>query len=284
MDFAAVHRSIVGGDGYRLRYRTWTPPGPPRATMILLNGVMSHSGWFQPLVEPLAGAGVKLVGADRRGTGLNDEARGDAPSAKTLVDDVTRIIDAERIAGSPVHLTGWCWGAVLALNVAAAREIELASLVLLAPGLYPTEVLKARMREQEALARSSPPAIACLENPIREDMFTRGPHLAGFIVKDALRVRHLSPRFHDIMTKLAMGATLRLGQLRLPMLLVLADGDEATDNAQTLRAFERITQAPVSIEHVHGAHGLQFDAPEQLGRLLVSWTATVTSAAAAREP
>jgi alpha-beta hydrolase superfamily lysophospholipase len=284
MDFTPAHRSIVCVDDYGLRYRTWTPPGVPRVTVILLNGVMSHSGWFQPLVEPLVGAGVKLVGADRRGTGLNEEARGDAPSAKILVDDVGRIIDAERVDGSPVHLAGWCWGAVLAVNVAAAHETELASLVLLAPGLYPTEALKARMRMQEALVRSSPPAIACLESPIREEMFTRGPHLAGFIVKDELRGRHFSPRFHDIMARLAMGVTLRLGQLRLPMLLVLADADEAADNAQTLRAFGRLTNAPVSIEHIHGSHGLQFDAPEELGRLLVSWTETVTSTAGPRQP
>lgn len=272
VDFAPAQRQVLCADGYRLRYQTWTPDGAPWATLVLLNGIMSHSGWFQPLAPPLVRAGLKLVGADRRGTGLNEEARGDAPSAKALVDDVKSILDAERVVGSPIHLVGWCWGAVLAVNVAAEHEGSFASLVLLAPGLYPTEALRARMSEQEELRKSSPSATPCLESPIREEMFTAGPHLASFISKDERRTQRFSPRFHGVMQKMAMGATLRLGQLGLPMLVVLADADLATDNAQTTRAFERITRARVSIEHVQSAHGVQFDAPEELARLLVSWT------------
>jgi alpha-beta hydrolase superfamily lysophospholipase len=237
----------------------------------LLNGIMSHAGWFQPLAPRLVRAGLKLVGADRRGTGLNEEDRGDAPSAKALVDDVKTILDAERVVDAPLHLVGWCWGAVLAINVAAEHEGSFASLTLLAPGLYPTEALHARMREQEEIRRSSPPETPCLKSPIHEDMFTTGPHLASFIAKDERRTQMFSPRFHSVMAKMGMGATLRLGQLGLPMLVVLADADLATDNARTTRAFERLQRANVSIEHIQSAHGIQFDAPEELARLLVSW-------------
>lgn len=277
MIVTAARRSIECADGYRLRYLAWRRPGAARATLVLLNGIMSHSAWWEPLVAPLLDGGLAVVGADRRGTGLNEEARGDAPSARLLVDDVARIVAAERSDGAAVHLAGWCWGAVLAVNVAAAHESGLASLVLLAPGLYPTETLTTRMKDIEVLARSSPPALACLESPIAEPMFTTGPYLENFIQRDPLRTRRFSPRFHDVMAKLGMGAALRLGQLRLPILLVLADADEATDNARTLHAFERVTRAPVSIEHVPGSHGLQFDAPERLGSLLASWTAGVAS-------
>jgi len=126
-------------------------------------------------------------------------------------------------------------------------------------------------REQEEIRRSSPAEMPCLKSPIHEDMFTTGPHLASFIAKDERRTKLFSPRFHSVMAKMAMGATLRLGQLGLPMLVVLADADLATDNAQTTRAFERLQRANVSIEHIQSAHGIQFDAPEELARLLVSW-------------
>jgi acylglycerol lipase len=272
-------RSVECADGYRLRYRTWSPPGAPRATLVLLNGIMSHSGWFQPLADHLVACGLKLVGADRRGTGLNEEARGDAPSAAMVIDDAKRIVDAERLDGLPVHLGGWCWGAVLAVNLAAACEREFASLLLLAPGLYPSEAVATELKEQEALARAS--GTAHLTIPITDEMFTRGPYLA-FIAADELRCRHVSVRFHAIMRKLAMGAALRLGQLELPMLLVLAGADEATDNARTRRAFEGITKSPVTIEVVDGAHGLQFDAPAELARVLASWIAISTPRAGAR--
>jgi alpha-beta hydrolase superfamily lysophospholipase len=242
---------------------------------------MSHSGWFQPLAAPLVQAGLKLVGADRRGTGLNEEARGDAPSAKVLVDDVKRIIAAERTEGTPLHLVGWCWGAVLAINVAAEAEDLFDSLVLLAPGLHPTEALKTRMRAQESVHKPSSDATPCLESPISEEMFTSGPYLASLIAKDEHRTRYFSPRFSSIMTKMALGATLRLGRLGLPLLTVLADADQATDNEQTTRELERLTNGAVSIVSVRSAHGLQFDAPKELGRHLVSWVQAKTRTASA---
>lgn len=279
MGLAPQLRSIKCADGYVLRYRTWSSGQAPRATLVLLNGVMSHSGWFQPLADHVVDAGVKLVGADRRGTGLNESARGDAPSAEAVIDDVARIIEAERRNGSPVHLGGWCWGAVLAVNVAAAYTGELASLVLLAPGLHPTEAVMTGMKQQEGLAQA--PGAAGLAVPITDEMFTRGRYLE-FIVADELRCRHVSLRFYGIMKKLAMGAAIRLGHLELPMLLVLASADEATDNARTRIAFARLTKPQVTTELIDGAHGLQFEAPARLGRVLGSWAATAPRKMGAR--
>ncbi|WP_161855549.1 alpha/beta hydrolase [Bradyrhizobium sp. CCBAU 051011] len=265
-------RSVVGADGYSLRYRVWPADEALRATLILLHGVMSHSGWFQPLADHLGEAGLKIIGADRRGSGLNEEGRGDAPSARMLVDDVRRIIAAERSEGRPVHLAGWCWGAVLAVNVAATCQQELASLVLIAPGLHPSEAVTAAMKRQDAIARH--PHCGALAIPITEDMFTRGPHLAA-IEADELRCRLITPRFHNIMRKLGVGAKLRLGQLDLPMLLVLAGTDEATDNFHTRRTFAALRRSAVTIKEICGSHGLQFEAPDQLADAVASFTAIV---------
>src|SRR5260221_13460601 len=82
-------------DGYPLKYRVWDGEDGRQttATLILLNGVMSHSLWFHPLAPPLLAAGLKLVGADRRGTGENDVARGDAPSGTVLLNDAAAIVE-----------------------------------------------------------------------------------------------------------------------------------------------------------------------------------------------
>jgi alpha-beta hydrolase superfamily lysophospholipase len=253
-------------------YRVWTPEpaGAARATLVLFNGIMSHSLWFWPLAAPLLRAGFKLVGADRRGSGLDAVARGDAPSGKTLVDDARAVIAQERVPGAPVHLVGWCWGAVLAINVAAEMPRELASLILLAPGLFPTAELKRRMAAQETAARAAAAAESepCLESPISEDMFTSGPAREGFVMQDANRLALFTPRFHAIMGKLGMGTRLKLPKLDLPMLVVLASDDAATDNAETEQGFAKLTggraAGRVQLQVIAGAHGLQFDAPDAL--------------------
>jgi alpha-beta hydrolase superfamily lysophospholipase len=267
-------------DGYPLKYRVWDGEDGRRtaATLILLNGVMSHSLWFHPLARPLLGAGLKLVGADRRGTGENDVARGDAPSGRALLDDAAAIFEAERIDGVPTYLAGWCWGAVLGLNLAerlvargSATGSGLDGLIWMAPGLFPTAELKRRMAAQEDRARGSPVDRPCLESPIREDMFTSGPALAGFILRDPRRLAYFTPRFYDVMAKLAFGAQLRLPKQTLPTLLVLATDDLATDNAETERAFVQPKGGQVASRYVKGAHGLQFDAPAELARTIVEW-------------
>src|SRR5262249_21303150 len=152
-------------DGYRLEYRVWPAEEKARATIVLLNGVMSHSEWFGPLVVPLSKKGFKLVGADRPGTGANAKDHADAPSAKARVGDVRAIIAEERVEDRPLHLLGWCWGSVLAINVAYEAKGELSSLMLLAPGLFSTEALKENMAKQN-------PNAPYLKSPIAEEMFT----------------------------------------------------------------------------------------------------------------
>jgi alpha-beta hydrolase superfamily lysophospholipase len=273
--------TLAASDGYELRYSTWpAQTGARRATVVLFNGVMSHSGWFDPLALRLAEAGFHVVGADRRGSGMNQAARGDTPSAGQLVLDARRIIEAERGDPSrPLFLAGWCWGGVLAVNVALELGAAVAGLALLAPGLYPTKKLRDEMSAEVARRAGAPEDQACLESPIVEEMFTEGAFLESFIRRDPLRLKMFTPRFHQANVKLAMNAVMRLKTLKVPMLVVLASRDLATDNAETLRAFEKIPRDQVRIESLSSMHGMQFDQPELLARAISSWMGTQIAAA-----
>jgi alpha-beta hydrolase superfamily lysophospholipase len=263
--------SLEADDGYLLTYRIWDAAAvPPRGALVLLNGVMSHSLWFHPIARALVRDGLKLIGADRRGSGLNREARGDAPDARVLLDDLRAIITRERLPGRPLHLVGWCWGAVVAINLAAEIK-DLSSLVLLAPGLFPTREVKAGMAALGDARRQSPEGMASLENPIREEMFTRGPALADFILADAHRLSAFTPRFYAIMMKLGMGAHFLLPRARVPILVVLARDDRATDNEDTVRGVARLTAGRAEVAYIDGEHGMQFDAPDALARVLAAW-------------
>ncbi|MGH1343934.1 MAG: alpha/beta hydrolase [Nannocystales bacterium] len=251
---------VTADDGYTLTYRTWRPASEARATIVLFNGIMSHSGWFFPLVDALVDAGYAVVGADRRGSGLNEEARGDAPSGKAIIDDALTIIGHSVPDGHTMVLAGWCWGSILALNLVRPLGDRVQGLVLLTPGLFPTaQVVQAATGAQAAAvgAADDEPAV---ETPIAETMFTKGPYLDAFVRPDPLKLLKLTPRFFAQTKKLGMGATMALRKLSLPTLLLLADDDEATDNAKVDAAFAKLDQ-PVTRTTAPGAHGMQFDAP-----------------------
>jgi acylglycerol lipase len=251
-------------DGTSLSYRSWGDEG--RATILLLHGVMSHSEWLAPIAERLAPRRLRVIAPDRRGSGLSSGPRGDAPSAKALLDDVLAILEKERRPG-PLFLAGWCWGGVLAINL--ATELDASGVILLAPGLYSTKLLEDRMAKAKEAAAGRAEDEACLESPIDEALFTRGPALESFILRDPLRVRAFTPRFSSIMVKLGMGALTKLPRLRRPILTVLAEGDRATDNGRTVVALSKL--GGLELQTVPGEHGLQFEAPEEVVARVISW-------------
>ena len=263
-------RTIEAADGYPLSVRIWDAERP-RATLALFPGVVSHSGWFSPIAARLCARGFRVVGVDRRGSGLCDRDRGDAPSAAALLDDARAVVDATRVPGEPLVLVGWCWGAILATGLSARLRADVAGLALLTPGLWPTAEIRDGMAARaRAIAPEADEAAATIDSPITDDMFTTGPALEGFIAGDRLRLLHFSPRFLDVSTRLTVAAAGRLPAIACPILCVLASRDRATDNAAATAALDKLS-APVTLVTLPGDHGLQFDAPVELAAALGDW-------------
>ncbi len=61
-------------DGKMLNFRKWRGSCD---VVIYLHGIESNSGWFSPFASQLAERDFTVYGIDRRGSGLNDENRGD---------------------------------------------------------------------------------------------------------------------------------------------------------------------------------------------------------------
>lgn len=255
-------RTLQTADGYELRYRRWEPDAALTGTVVILNGIMSHSAWVFPLADAITAAGFRFVGADRRGTGHNDVARGDAPSARAVIDDALAIIAAERVVDRPLTVVGWCWGAVLGLNLLEPLGEAVDHFVMITPGLHPTETVKVAAKKADAAAAGAAEDAPVVATPISDQMFTRGPYLDGFVRTDPRRLQHVTPRYRALMNKLAFGAVGALRRLAVPTTVLLATDDPATDNAATRRALAKCPEGKVSIVQTASGHGMQFDVPD----------------------
>src|SRR5436190_24333974 len=92
-------RTFRHSDRYECQYRHYAPAGPPRADVVCLHGIQSHGGWYEHSCNRLRAAGFAVWFLDRRGSGLNHEARGDAPSFGRLVDDVAEFCRTFAVGG-----------------------------------------------------------------------------------------------------------------------------------------------------------------------------------------
>lgn len=281
VELPAVPAAQTGVAGPALRFRVWTePPGvEPRATLAVLSGVMSNTAWFRPLAERWRAMGYRVVGLERRGSGLNwTPGAEDVPSARDLeLDAIRELTASEGMApGRPLILVGWCWGAILGVHLALTLGGDRADglvrgLALLAPGLHPSAALAERMRALAEQAKGLAPEVPVLESPITDEMFTAGPALDGFVRRDQARWQRFSPRFLEVSTRLSLAARMRLRKLTIPVLVALAEDDVTTDNAAMLAELARLPADRVRTTLLPGAHGLQFDAPTALAERLDAW-------------
>ncbi len=256
-------QTVKAADGYPLQVRVWQA-AEPRATLLMLHGVVSHSLWLEPLAVPLAEKGITVICPDRRGAGANRDARGDAPDQQTLLEDVERVRQHFATAQA-MHLCGFCWGSNYAINYALKFPGNMRSLALLAPAVFAAENLREAELNISDVAEATEVPIVPL------DGFTRGPAYKGFILPDSSRVTHVSPRFNGIMQGFSQMIGIKLLKLPLPLLMVLAEQDRMTDNETTARVFNRFKTEPKHLEYVPGEHGVQFDAPVQTADALLAW-------------
>lgn len=228
--------------------------------VLYLHGIQSHSGWFLESARRLAEAGLCVLMPDRRGSGRNREARGDAPSAERLIRDVCEAAShLRKIVPSiaPIHLLGVSWGGKLALAAVMHLPSRPASVVLVAPGLFPRVGLTVRERLLAAMSLFG--RNARLPIPLDDPaLFTADPAWQGFIRQDPERLREVTGRF--CLASRRLDALARRACPGCGVHLFLAGRDRIIDTEQTARWARR---ALGDVAHLHmfpdAEHTLEFE-------------------------
>jgi len=269
-------------DGSELPMRVWRPDRP-RATLVYLHGIHSHSGWYETSSRHLAEAGVAVYQIERRGSGPDRRhERGHVDRAETWLADVAAAAEVacRETAVPSVHLLGVSWGGKLALACAAHRPDLYRSLVMSAPGLCPRVdlVLSMKIRVAGSLLIGDP--LKRFPIPLGDPyLFTENPDRVRYVAEDSLSLRDLTARFLFESRRLDHRARRAARTVRLPAFLALAECDRIIDNAATEALFGEPTAAPWRVVTYPAAHHtLEFEPdPAAYLRDLVAWIDAVES-------
>jgi acylglycerol lipase len=262
-------------DGRRLAVRVWNEIEPPRARVVFLHGITSHSGWYNHSCHYLNNAGFEVHFLDRRGSGLNAEERGDVPGHQTWIDDVA--VYLEHLQGSrPVVLGGISWGGKLAAAVARQHPNLLQGLALLSPGLYshyepnPVQRFALRLPMRERMKRRR------VEIPLTADLFTDTPRWRDYVALDPLSLHDVTIRFSAADVRLTRLARQGAPFLRTPTLLMLSGRDLIVDNRRCRQFLSRTASVHKTlIEYPNAAHTIEFDPdPQRYFFDLADWIGT----------
>jgi alpha-beta hydrolase superfamily lysophospholipase len=269
----------TASDGYVWRYRQYLPPAGTRvrAHVVQIHGIQSHGGWYQYSCERLARAGYVVSFLDRRGSGLNERARGDAPNFRRLLDDIAEFLVHARTlpqlhAGT--FVVGISWGGKLAAALPRYWPGLVDGVVLICPGFFPRVTMRQKRLAFFASVIGTVRPKQRFPIPLNDpELFTTTPRWQEFLRKDPLALHKATGRF--------LGASLHLDRslrylprrFHLPVLLMLAENDRIIDNVPTLRYFQRFATADKRIIEYAGAHHtLEFEQkPDLFIDDLIDW-------------
>ena len=251
-------------DGCVLRGRVWRPrESPPRRTILYLHGIQSHGGWFEWSASVLAESGRAVILPDRRGSGLNKEARGDTPSADRWLADIDELADwaGREFAASRLGVVGVSWGGKLAAAWALRRQERVERLMLIAPGMFPAVDLGLldKLRVGGSLIVGGRRKVGIpLSDPA---LFTENPAGRQFIANDPLKLLRVTARFLYFSLRLDRGLRrCPAGSLDTPVALLLAGRDRIIRNGPTESWVRRVSAQPPDIKVFNdSSHTLEFE-------------------------
>lgn len=243
-------------DQYDCFARLWMPAAP-RGALLYLHGIQSHGAWFEASAQRLAGAGLAVLLPDRRGSGRNEIDRGHAPSSRRLLCDASEWFDDLHVRTGlrRFHVLGVSWGGKLALALHQADPARVASLTLVAPGLFPRVDLPLLQKVRVGLN-----AIAgrrtLFDIPLNDPtLFTADPEKQRFIRDDPLALRQVTPAFLLASRRLDHHAqSVARTPSDTPLGLFLAGRDRIIDSDRTRTFVERLPWSHRRIRTYPDAH------------------------------
>lgn len=269
---------FTAGDGYRWKYRRYPAAGRPRAHVVCIHGIQSHAGWYEHSCTRLAREGYEVSFLDRRGSGMNEQARGDAPSFRRLLDDLAEFLErlprlGERGVPVPVFLLAISWGGKLAAALQRRHPGLVDGLALLCPGFSSRVRPPLRQRLGILFFRLVRPS-RLFPVPLNEpELFTATPRWQEFLRHDALRLHKATARL--LVESVRLDGYLRFvpKYVRVPVLLLLAEHDRIIRNDRTRRYVERFASPDKQVIEYPGAHHtLEFEPdPEVFLKDLLAW-------------
>ncbi len=268
---------FTAGDGYDWRYRRFrTQRDPSLGHVVCIHGIQSHGGWYEYSCSRLAERGFHVDFMDRRGSGSNQQARGDAPSFRRLLDDLDEYLSALRTgkeAKGRLFLVAISWGGKLAAALQKHRPGLCDGLVLICPGFFPRVRPSLKDRLRILWSRMLAPR-RLFPIPLNDpELFTANQARQQFIREDPLGLKQATARFLVESVRLDRYLRSAAKQVTVPALLMLAENDRIIDNDRTRTWFDTFGSNDREVIAYAGSHHtLEFEPdPEPFIRDLGNW-------------
>lgn len=227
---------VTTADGLSLFTRSWADVEAPHGAVLVVHGLGEHSGRYEHVAQALNRAGWEAFAYDQRGHGRSPGKRGDVADGHSLLEDLSRVIDALRArpGGRRLVLLGHSLGGLVTGRFVAeglsrapaawSRAVE--GLVMSSPPIDPG--LSGLQKALLAVVPRVAPHL-CVGNGLQPDWISRDPAVVEAYVADPLvhdRISGLLGSFVAAESRVLEGSA---RAWTVPTLLMWAGADRCVD-------------------------------------------------------
>jgi alpha-beta hydrolase superfamily lysophospholipase len=221
--------TLIGQRGLKLVYGSWQPATKPKAVAIVVHGYGEHSGRYRHVSEALARRGYVVYTLDHRGHGGSDGVRAHVEHFDYFVDDLHQLSRKAHAAypDLPIILIGHSMGGLIAIRYALRYQEQLYALVVSGAALQIGEDVSPVLRRMSRVLALIAPRLPIVGSPPgAESVLSRDPAVQdGFDHDPLCYTGKLRARMGYEMMRASIDARARMGQLRLPLLVMHGSED-----------------------------------------------------------
>ncbi len=233
----------AGVGNVSLYFQRWHPAQkqPTAATMVIVHGLGSHSGLFQPLVNRLLTQNYCVYAFDLRGHGRSEGQRGYINRWDEYRDDVQQFVNwvQWQEGDRPCYLMGNSLGAAIALDYSLQFPDVISGLILSAPALSTQGISPLKLKAGKLLSVVHP-HFSLSTGFKKKQPSTRDAAVNEAYANDPLRHSRGTARLSTEFLKTNQQTWQNIGELELPTLILQGSDDAVAPVAVTRQFFGRM--------------------------------------------
>ena len=274
---AYTETTLTSFDGTPIFLRIWMPEHHgPRAVLILVHGLAEHAGRYQYVIDAFLQKGYVIYGHDHRGFGKSGGIRGHWERFEDVMRDMEMVVDKAKAEWPdlPFGMFGHSLGGVVGVQYLARHEEQFRAAVISAPGFGPGPDQNKLLIMITPIANLIIPRKPLDRGSSKEYTLSHDPAQAAAWDADPLVHPYATPRFAVEYMRAAKEAKSLLGQLTIPVLIIMGEED-ITVSQKDIREAVAAAGPNVTFRIYPGAyHEVHNEIPEIRERMLaetVAW-------------
>ncbi len=253
-----------GYEDLDLYYRCWLPDEKPKAVLVVVHGLAEHSERYSNVVDYFVPKGYAVYSYDQRGHGKSEGVRSYVDDFSEYIKDLDtfmKLVDAEQQAGRK-FLVGHSLGGLIAVAYAIEHQRDINGLLvsgtILEIGSSVSPVLVAMAKVLSVLVPKMGTTV------LDATTISKDNRVVDAYVNDPLVYRgKIRARMGAELIRTTRELPARLGEIKLPILIMHGSEDRLSDPAGSRILYEHVGSEDKTLKIYEGYYHEIYNEPER---------------------